>query len=1273
MMSNLSNVAYLRHIRDSYQQTRYSLKQWDSLYREYNCEICKNSMSRICDGVSLSGRDVNDISRVCKSGRYTACINISFDIAAANDDKKTTSMHVCNFLPIVIGTSFDLSIRERGANQSYEDLSLAIRMDSSLVSRMGQVYMFDNFWVFSAFISTDARQCHQYRERTKSTECFVRMYIYDRYGKGHMLFVRPNDTALYIRDKFRRETRLVSHDGLCCFENDDHSELIVREFVRDTLISPFDGMNLHDFFTNCREYMLYGIGSSDGCGIPERSDEIILGVKERDIDHIDNKRISSACNLYSLLLRSFARNLRDILVEAITVENFQQHQMKDDGEEDNAKNDNNGETGKIYGLQLPFSIATAVMVTLRSCIVRYATMSQRANLLPFISRKTHIRRDWCESMKRQMKSEIRSNRKVQRVGNNGGIFNGCGVSYGITTSTSRENHQLLLQFVSPDVTLDNTKVTQPFYCSKMHLDVEYDHEIVKRMRVVNLNAMMCLRMPIGFERFLSYYNIGNIGNAGRVMTRTHSMRDSYVAFLDSAVERTIAWIRHYFYVQDTNNTNTTTTITTTPSSCFTVLAVNEIPILRTQRIIFEVTTKLQPYTFSLWQFVLALKYRLPGTVIAVTHLREQSYYVNVRIANGIALCPVNIFDTIGDQKVNGDAISDYRRANEFSNQRYAVYCNFCNDYRSLSCLTLPFESNCTRVAWKMATHNTIPLFHEEEFAVAVLPRCRKHVWFSGHELALYYQTFTSSSLQQRPLMHELACHGFLSVGYYSLSTEISKLIVSINAHRRALEILPSDRLTDGNCAVQLRDEWSRYGENNGKFTRLFAPRHLLPSFSTNDSVGNNNIITCIHPTNSIRLLFAFGDFDMLNCEDGYVINEKLPLFAKTLFRKKISLTAVVPSSSKKSNEQQNAIAGVAMNNFSNELDFVSRMTITCEFDHGIRIHIGTLYARVPVNISSGNDILVYQRKKRGYSKNNHNLYVYDIYIVWNSSYVQTLPQTSGTYRSCRVFRNITESTNHVKTGENNNNKLLSVKSERLMYEEHRYQNKDDDDFHDGCPITRASVEVFRRYILVSIESVAAKQTLKLQNSFGQKGIAHFSNLDDLITDRGENVDVVSSMFSFVGRSACGQLLEQRTENTRRIYSRSTGRYLGNGGVGYFFVSSDSAHNHFIYRTKLDGSNPMRMCKLTYEALLENCASSVALTKGSDFESSMSNPYAGIPRTVRNALDCYGVHRRVISMSSQRTTSMRRRMHDIAVLRRLHTMAQQQKKNAGKKYTKKVQV
>lgn len=405
-----------------------------------------------------------------------ACVNLT-----VNDRR----VHVCNFLPIVLGTRLDLRSRGRPT-----DPNLAAKLDPMLSNRFGHVYAYDNFWVFSSFISTDSRQCHKYREHTKAVSCTIRMYVYDRTGKGHMFFMRQNDNSLHMRDKFRREIGIIDELGRyrpTSESIDVEAQQVIDAFARDALVPPFDRLTVQDFFRSCYEYMRYGVNACSN------GEERVLGCKDRDIDHLDNKRISVAPGLYGILMRSFARSLVDGM---------------------NSIGDDESLTVQV----------------IKSCAARYSVMSHRANLLPFISRKTHIRQDWCESMKRQMKSEIRSHRRLR--GNAPPVNGNGGTIVNAIAENVTDDKVVTYSVCVSDVTQDNTKISQQFYCSKLHTDVEYDHEIVKRMRVINLNAMTCLRMPLQFERFLSYYNVGNIGNAGRVMTRVHGMRESYVARTD---------------------------------------------------------------------------------------------------------------------------------------------------------------------------------------------------------------------------------------------------------------------------------------------------------------------------------------------------------------------------------------------------------------------------------------------------------------------------------------------------------------------------------------------------------------------------------------------------------------------------------------------------------------------------------------------------------------------------------------------------------------------
>lgn len=98
-------------------------------------------------------------------------------------------------------------------------------------------------------------------------------------------------------------------------------------------------------------------------------------------------------------------------------------------------------------------------------------------------------------------------------------------------------------------------------------------------------------------------------------------------------------------------------------------------------------------------------------------------------------------------------------------------------------------------------------------------RCARDTYGSVDTNYLYYQAF-DSLIEPRALMHEIACYGFLSIACYSLSTDINKLIISINAHRRSLDIIRRDDNARGDALPQQRIlvDWSHYGDGNGKFT-----------------------------------------------------------------------------------------------------------------------------------------------------------------------------------------------------------------------------------------------------------------------------------------------------------------------------------------------------------------------------------------------------------------------------------------------------------------------
>lgn len=289
-------------------------------------------------------------------------------------------------------------------------------------------------------------------------------------------------------------------------------------------------------------------------------------------------------------------------------------------------------------------------------------------------------------------------------------------------------------------------------------DVKYDHELVKRMNVINFNAMQCLKMPVGFARFFNYFNMGNIGNASQVMNKTHAMRESFIYDVRRATTRVILWL--YEYTKKQRNTvanDSSSSRSTTPGrtndirkkrkNCTNVIvdctidsfdktlktsgiifAVNEMPVLCIDSVELSFFTTCQVNdgsTLYFWPFFLVLKYLEPGAVITVTQLHKHAqsslpttttqasswtgdratydcrvartnFFVNIRLTNGVPTCPVNI-------NVKYIATSKRRRVektDELHNRVnattdiVATYCDVGLNYYANDSFTINFSHLC---------------------------------------------------------------------------------------------------------------------------------------------------------------------------------------------------------------------------------------------------------------------------------------------------------------------------------------------------------------------------------------------------------------------------------------------------------------------------------------------------------------------------------------------------------------------------------------------------
>lgn len=839
----MNKLEYLKYVRDSTPQTSDFINRWNIVYDHFNCEICDDDKR-----IRLTEVSVTSLPKVVYGGSYTCCVNLSSSDEIY--DLKELRIHVCDLLPIVIGTKLDLKIRRE-------------RENVSLVEKRGCVYMLNCFWCFSNFLTTNSQVCHQYRRKHSSTDSSsVRLYIYDKSGKRNMLFTKNNQ--LHLRDKNKQEVALIDSTGKYIYAKNSNDRTTVEKFAKEAIKTyPYEIHDKKIFFALCHDYMIKGVGDSS---VETETENDIANwrppASNRDIDHIDNKRIASVPYLYTNLLFSLERDIRREVVENML-------KIKIERRNDAiSKNDSFiNEESTIF----LFKEKSHFRETLRSIVTQYVQAAHRANLLNFVSRRTTIRRDWGESMKRQLKNEIR-----QRVVKSGvkthiestvsssfcknepstrtrcnKLKNIDGYAYrnvkrsrdclikGIVIRSSDEKKSVRCWLRYPDiVSSDSNDVPQQFYCAKIHSDIEYDYELVKRMRVVNQNAMRCLQMPRGFERFFSYFNIGNIGSAGRVMSKCHSMRESFFVNTQHAVRTAVTFVKTFIetierfdFTRECNE-----------ESCLVIFMINEMPIERTNISIYCVKKIMR-------LFFLTMKYShdmFTMDVISPHPIKRKRIYTNIRVCNGQPLCPMHIDNT---NEIMRDS------------KEFAIKCETC-------------------FAIKLVSHSLTFKMSERDFEyineilfnlnISEKYRCRKHILCNRREIQLreWLLNETNESTP-RPLLHEIACHGLLSIGRYSRVTDISKTIVSINAHRRALSLV-----RDSNVVLRQFFELERNCKIN--IVRHTSKKNVLSHNSSS-------------PLSSVKLFFAFGDFNMLNCEDGYVLDKSIQLVTDAMYCRRLVL------------------------------------------------------------------------------------------------------------------------------------------------------------------------------------------------------------------------------------------------------------------------------------------------------------------------------------------------------------------------------------------------
>jgi hypothetical protein len=173
----VSNRGFLlRSVTRKY-HLRNNLDRWNYLYRHYGAEYCEVRRRLF---VKAHKRTIGSMSstELCLTERYTACVNF-------NQAKDGLLRHVCDLLPIVIGSELDLRVRaefwSRGRPTVLED-----------IPKIGFIIQNKNYYNFTACLTTNPKVCHIYRRNTKLQNTEVRLYYYDHNFRGNKLYLKQN-------------------------------------------------------------------------------------------------------------------------------------------------------------------------------------------------------------------------------------------------------------------------------------------------------------------------------------------------------------------------------------------------------------------------------------------------------------------------------------------------------------------------------------------------------------------------------------------------------------------------------------------------------------------------------------------------------------------------------------------------------------------------------------------------------------------------------------------------------------------------------------------------------------------------------------------------------------------------------------------------------------------------------------------------------------------------------------------------------------------------
>lgn len=257
---------YVRFSRCDSPRLRDYFRRFDAFYAYHSCDMCLQRRQAYSDAL---GRPLSECSsmELCLLDRYTACVSVPL-----KNGKDGVTIHMCDFVPIVLGSRLDRRIRSDFWRRCDRDRCESLRCDRL---KQGLVVLNKNLYHITTIMVTNNNVAHVYRKSNKQNVFDSRVYFYDRNFRGNMFYFQYNVVLLPCR-------RCVVIDGGADVDNGSSCDGKMRSVVVEEL-----------YLRNCfkQDYMLLRrfCWSSNGGRCPSTTHRIVRTMLERFVRQYEQK------------------------------------------------------------------------------------------------------------------------------------------------------------------------------------------------------------------------------------------------------------------------------------------------------------------------------------------------------------------------------------------------------------------------------------------------------------------------------------------------------------------------------------------------------------------------------------------------------------------------------------------------------------------------------------------------------------------------------------------------------------------------------------------------------------------------------------------------------------------------------------------------------------------------------------------------------------------------------------------------------------------------